>query len=139
MQNKARMEAKISLARLGVKKYFDEFVTGLSSSNVTWQADCIDHLGEIGDKRAIESLIPFLNEKEYPPIANITISSPHPGAHRYAVATLSVSSNALAALAKLLPDEYANLGAKRPTHRITPGEWRTWLNQHRDHLKDLSK
>jgi len=61
--NGIRLAAKKAAARQGDKKYFEEFVVGLSSDDFAYKDYCINAMLYIGDRAAIRSLMPVLDDE----------------------------------------------------------------------------
>lgn len=132
-RNLSHLDAKIALARMGEGNYFDEFVVGLSSSNVDWREKCIKYLGEIGDKRAVQYIIPLLDDPATgprPPVPHF--STPHHHIDR--VFPLPVALVAQDYLVRQLPDvaaqldqEYHAKGGKGGAHILA---WKDWWSKH---------
>jgi len=111
--NTSHKEARIALARLGEEKYLSIYIVGLSTTNGAWRAECIDALGEIGDRRTAKYLIPILDDYSAPPDST---DPPY-------------SLIAQGALSDILPDAFKALTAKQPGHRPSRQDWELWLKQ----------
>jgi HEAT repeat protein len=88
---------------MGVDKYFDEYVIGLSSSNGAWRVKCIRYLGEIGDKRAVKYLIPILGDDRPAKIVH---------GRRSGLYSLAAAE----ALRDILPDVFEQFAQKHSRH-----------------------
>jgi HEAT repeat protein len=112
--NVSHREARISLARLGEKQYLDEFIVGLSSSNLDWRANCIEILGRIGDKRAVPYLIPILDDNRM----------------QHAGQSISYANAAVGSLIDILPDVEKKLAQQHVLKAdISPNDWKEWWSK----------
>lgn len=66
MDEQVRSSAKRVAARLGDKTFFEEFVSGLSSTDGKKKKDSIEALAYVGDRAAIRHLIPLTKDMGTP-------------------------------------------------------------------------
>lgn len=118
--------AKFALARMGERRYFDEFVIGLSTTSLDWRADCIIGLGYSGDKRAIKFLGPLLYQEK------ISGTAASPGA-----IYSSDADNAEIALHDLLPEiKRSEIEKKLKNRPSRPGHiWQLWWEENKNKYK----
>lgn len=119
-RNLSHKAARIALARIGVEKYFEEFIIGLSSSNGLWRSQCISDLGEIGDKKAVKYLIPILDDNTAP--TNLPVRR-HPSLY---------STVAIDSLVRILPEIEKQFQVNHPNRHGTDAEWKRWWEQNKD-------
>ena len=114
--------AKVALARMGDQRQLDDFIVGLSSSNLAWAEDCVDYLGEIGDTRAVKHLAPFLYRHDY---------VPNPGGF-----PIPLSMRAALSLALILPNVEAEYEKSHPRYQVmNEDDWRKWWEKNKKRFK----
>lgn len=114
--DRSRAVARIALAKMGQGTWFADFIAGLASTDTARRALSVRALGQIGDKRAVPSLIPLLDDQSSPP-------RPGPGPARNP--TFAVM--AVQALDLILPDLYAQFLAASNGKRVpTARTWKAW-------------
>ncbi len=130
-KNRAHEIAKVALARMGQQQYFNEFIRGLSSPDESWKLKCIRYLGEIGDKRAIPSLITLMDE---PPTTTTDVnenapSNANPTRHRPVV---NIPLSASMAISDIVPQ--ANEQVLRiidTKHLSFEAAWKEWWKENK--------
>jgi hypothetical protein len=127
----ASIAAKMSLTKMKVHDYFDEFVVGLSTSDADWKSRCADALGYIGDRRAVKHLIPLLDD------IKMVRLPPHQRRGKGSEVNVGASVSAAQALEKLLPQEAAKILQDHPAkdtsaHRPSPADWKKWWQDNKD-------
>jgi len=121
MRRSSRMEARIALARIGETGYLEEFIIGLSSSNLNWKSECIRRLAEIGDKRAVAHLIPILDDDSAPP------------SEAFGHDKMVFSFQAALGLKVLLPDVHAGFVVKHNGRgKLFRDDWKNWWSLNKD-------
>lgn len=122
--SEATTAARVALAKMGDAESLNYFIVGLSSSNGQVKAESIYILGEIGDRKAVKHLAPFLLEGCFP--------TPHRGVPFPMAASM--------ALQKILPDVAVGLKQQYPGYKRSRSEqWRGWWNEHRGEFTDAAR
>jgi len=122
-----RDNAKIELIRWGERKYFDEFITRLSTSDLQIKVETISYLSRINNMAALNSLASLLDSTDVIP-------------RRGHVRTQSISHAAAWAMQDIIT---SNTGISRPT--IGPENmkenfrlyWRRWWSENKKKYGDI--
>jgi len=120
-QDDFRREAKIALARMSVKPYFDDFISDLSSPDKVRRYGSIRALGEIKDKRAVKHLVAILDDDSNP-----------------APRTTSFASRAAGSLGEILPAAWAQIKAQSgKTYYFPEKDWKAWWVKNKSDFEKL--
>lgn len=127
-ENIAHHEAKIALAKMRINPYFNDFVSGLSSTDTNRRSNCIVDLGEIGDKSTVKFLIPLLD-------------SPIPVGHSRgrAVERMPDSLLAAGALSQILPAVSLQFIKNSTSKGYVPiPTWKAWWKENKADYENLT-
>jgi HEAT repeat protein len=120
-RNESHVSARIALAKMGEKRYLNDIIAGLSSPNPDRRAKCIGYLGRIGDKGAVKSLIPILDDNNSPP------KKRHGHVRNPTFAMMAADS-----LRLILPDAEKQFLADSNGNGYVPIKaWKAWWEKHK--------
>lgn len=118
---RARYDAKVSLARLGDPETRDEFIVGLSSSNKIYRIECMNAIREAQDQRAVKILMKILDETDiYDEKPNLQPSPP------LMATAKNQRESAAYTLSEILPDVYSSFRESDTYSLATQAKWKDW-------------